>query len=273
MKKTNTKDNQYKKGGAKRRARARRIRRFFFVLVIGTAIVLFALSSFFNVQKINVQGNKKYQTNDIIMRVGLVPGQNIFKMLGRNTKDLFTFRFNREQQTVYSTMPYIKTVSIRPSLPKEISVQVTERTPYCLVEVPGTSLLIDDQGYALEDGIAGSKLFTIKGSEISKYKLGQAVQFKQKGILDDIKKLSTELIKSDKDSKLKLYDKVKWIDISEVNCYTVNFDSRVTVKFGDIDNIKYKIGFFREVYVNNINKQKGLLDFTKGNNPFFVAEE
>ena len=195
-------------------------------------------------------------------------------MLGKNSKDLFSFRFNKEQQTVYETMPYIKTVSIRPSLPKKISVKVTERLPYCIVEIPGTSLLIDNEGYVLEEGYRDGKLFTIKGSGISKYKMGQAVTFKQKGVLNDIIKLNNEIVKSDKDSNVKLYDKIKWVDISEVNCYTVNFDSKVTVKFGDIDNINYKLRFFREVYVNNnINKQKGLLDFTKGNNPFFVAED
>lgn len=275
MKKTTKKHTVYKKKkvGKKSRARIRRIRRLFLFILVVAIVIVFARSSFFIVDKINVDGNKKYSTSDVIERTGLVTGQNVFKMLGEKPKNLLSIRFKDIESTIYESMPYVKTVSIRPALPKAISIKIQDRTPFEILEINGTSLLIDREGYALEvvkSSELKDKYFKIIGIKVDSYSLGKELKFKDKFTLSELTNFCDILMKSDKESKLKLFSKITSIDMSEPNSIIVLFDDRITAKFGDLENIEYKIRFFRQFFVNNITaKQKGTLDFTKGGNPYF----
>lgn len=266
-----------KKGGKKSRARVRRIKKFILFILLVTVIIIFARSSFFIVDKIDVVGSKKYSSADVIKQTELVTGKNIFKMLGEKPKNLISFRFNESEQSIYESMPYIKAVSVRPALPKSISIKIQERTPFAILENQGTSLLIDREGYVLEivkEAEQKTKYFKIMGIMVDSYNLGQGVKFKGRFPLDELTNFCDILLKNDKDSKLKLFGKITSVNLSELNNLVVKFDDRITVKFGDLENVEYKIRFFRQLFVNNITeKQKGTLDFTTGDNPYFISEE
>ncbi|MHB8062321.1 MAG: cell division protein FtsQ/DivIB [Ruminiclostridium sp.] len=266
-----------KKLGKKSIARIRRIKKLLMFVLLVTVIIMFARSSFFIVDEINVVGNKKYSSNDIIEQTGCVTGQNVFKMLGEKPKNLISFRFNESEKSIYESMPYIKSISVRPALPKTISIKIQERTPFAILETKGTSLLIDREGYALEILKATElkdKYFKIIGISVDSYKLGQEVKFTGRSPLDELTNFCDKLIKNDKDSKVKLYGKITSVNLSELNNITVYFDDRISVKFGDLEDIEYKIRFFKQLFVNNITaKQKGTLDFTKNNIPYFVPNE
>lgn len=283
MKKT-SKNTVYKKKKRRKlsRAGARRIRRMFLFILLVTVIVIFARSSFFIVNKIEVEGNKKYSSNDIIKQTGLVTGLNVFKMLGEKPKNLLSLRFNENERRVYEAMPYIKTVSIRPGLPKSIKVKIQERTPFAVLENNGTSILIDKEGYVLEtekelESKKKSQYFKIIGTSVDSIKLGQVVKFKGRSPLNELIKFNDILLENEKDYKTKLYSKITSVDLSDLNSIAVIFDSRITVRFGnleDAEDVKYNLEFFRQLFVNNITeKQKGTLDFTTGSNPYFAAED
>lgn len=278
MKKT-SKPTVYKKikSGKKSRARIRRIKNLLLFILTMTVIIIFARSSFFIVDKINVAGNKKYSSNDVIERTGLVTGQNVFKMLGEKPKNLISLRFNDLEQGIYGSMPYIKTVSVRPALPNSISIRIQERSPFAILDDNGTSVLIDREGYALEvvkDSKLKNKYFEIMGILVDSYKLGKEVKFKGRFPLNELVNFCDILMKSDKNSKVKLSEKISSVNLSELNNMVVVFDNRITVKFGDSEDREYEIRFFRQLFVNNITvKQKGTLDFTKSSNPYFVPNE
>lgn len=269
-------DEKSKKMLKKKRARLRRIRRFFTFILVVTVVVLFARSSFFVVNDINVTGNKKYSSAAVVAQTGLHTGKNVFKMLGEKPKNLILLRFKDLEKDMYESMPYIKSVVIRPSLPKAISIRVQERVPFCLLESSGTSLLIDKEGFALEEvktAEVKNKYFTISDAEFDKYKLGDQIKFKYVDTLNYIIEFCNALIKNDKDSELKLYKKITSFNSSELNSIIVKFDNRITVKFGDMEDINYKIDYFKQLFVNNITEtQKGTLDFSKSKNPYFAPE-
>ena len=268
-----TKDKKKKKY----RFKIRRLKKLFLFVFIVTAVVLFARSSLFIVDNIKVTGNKKYQANEIILRSGLVMGQNVFKMLGEKPKNLLMLKFEDKEKAVSMSMPYISSISIRPSVPKSIKIKVTERTPFCILDNKGTSLLIDKKGYALEvlnSPNEKKKYFKIIGNSLDSFKLGQEVKFNNKDTLNDLINFCNLLNKSDKNSKLKLYPKLTAVNMSDPGMVTAVFENRVTVKFGDLDNSDYKLDFLRHFWVNNITaKQKGTLDFTSGSHPFFAPAE
>ncbi len=269
-------DEKSKKLLKKKRARLRRIRKFFTFILVVTVVVLFARSSFFVVNDINVTGNKKYSSAAVVAQTGLQTGKNVFKMLGEKPKNLMLLRFKDLEKNTYESMPYIKSVVIRPSLPKAISIRVQERVPFCLLESKGTSLLIDKEGFALEEvktAEVKNKYFTISDAEFDKYKLGEQIKFKYVDTLNYIIEFCNALIKNDKDSELKLYKKITSFNSSELNSIIVKFDNRITVKFGDMEDINYKIDYFKQLFVNNITEtQKGTLDFSKSKNPYFAPE-
>lgn len=269
-------DEKSKKLLKKKRARLRRIRKFFTFILVVTVVVLFARSSFFVVNDINVTGNKKYSSAAVVAQTGLQTGKNVFKMLGEKPKNLMLLRFKDLEKDIYESMPYIKSVVIRPSLPKAISIRVQERVPFCLLESKGTSLLIDKEGFALEEvktAEVKNKYFTISDAEFDKYKLGEQIKFKYVDTLNYIIEFCNALIKNDKDSELKLYKKITSFNSSELNSIIVKFDNRITVKFGDMEDINYKIDYFKQLFVNNITEtQKGTLDFSKSKNPYFAPE-
>lgn len=267
--------NEKKKVSKKARRRMRRIRRFLVFALVVTIVIVFAKSSFFVVGKIEATGNKKYSANEIILSTGLVPGKNVFNMLGEKPKNLLTLRFNDLEQKVLNSMPYMESVSIRPALPTAIKINVKERTPFAVLDIGGKNLLIDREGHALE--FLDSKSPKLKGFikiigiSVDSYKLGQAVKFKGDNSLTDLISFCDIVQKSDKNEKLKLYQKITLVDLSDLPYASVQFDKRITVKFGDLEDADYQISVFRHLFVNNLNgKQKGTLDFTKGNNPYFV---
>jgi len=278
MKKTPEK-TYVKKKSKKARIRMRRIRRFLLFILVVTGIIVFARSSVFIVDKIEVTGNKKYSSSAIILNTGLVPGKNAFEMLGEKPKNLLSFRFNDLEREIYDSMPYIKSVSIRPALPTAIKIKVQERTPFAILDKEGKSLLIDREGFVLEEMDSKSPLldnyFRIIGISVDSFKLGQAVKYRNNESLMDLLSFCDLVLKSDKDDKeLKLYKRITKVDLSDAPYISVEFEKRINVKFGDLEDANYQIGVFRYLLVNNITaKQKGSLDFTKGSNPYFVPSQ
>ncbi len=278
MKKTPEK-TYVKKKSKKARIRMRRIRRFLLFILMVTGLIVFGKSSVFIVDRIEVSGNKKYSSSDIILNTGLVSGKNTFDMLGEKPKNLLTFRFNDLEREIYDSMPYIKSVSIRPALPTAIKIKVQERTPFAILDKGGKSLLIDREGFVLEELDSKSpllnKYFRIIGISVDSFKLGQAVKYRNNESLVDLLSFCDLVAKSDRDDKeLKLYKRITKVDLSDAPYTTVEFEKRITVKFGDLEDADYQIGAFRYLFVNNITaKQKGSLDFTKGSNPYFVPSQ
>ncbi|PYG89801.1 cell division protein FtsQ [Ruminiclostridium sufflavum DSM 19573] len=265
------------KDGKKRRAVVRRIRKLISLIVLIVVAVIFARSSFFIVDEIKVSGSAKYSPKDIIAGTGLVTGQNIFKMLGEKPRNLFSFRFIDREQSVYQSMPYVKSVSVRPSLPKAIKIRIQERTPFAILEAQGTSMLIDSEGYALEavkNSELKKKYFKIIGTSVDSFNLGQAVKFKGESPLSILTDFCDKLLKSDKNSKLKLYEKITSVKVTDINCITARFEDRINVEFGDYENLDYNINFFRKLYTDNITKQqKGTFFFKAGSDAYFEPED
>ena len=241
MKKTSKHTVYRKKKATKQsRARVRRIKKLLLFILLVTGVIIFARSSFFIVGEIKVVGSNKYKSKDVIERTGLVTGHN------------------DSEQSIYKSMPYIKTVSIRPALPKSISIKIQDRTPFAILENKGTSLLIDREGYVLEI-VKGAELknkyFKIMGTSVDSFDLGQVVKFKNRSPLELLTSFCDILLKDDKTSKVKLYGKITSVRVSELNRLVVDFDNRITVKFGDLEDVGYNIRFFKQLFVNNIIKK------------------
>lgn len=109
-----------------RKARQRRRRRMTFtvaaLLVVGTGGWMFARSSLFALEGIEVAGTKLLSRTDIIRASGLKTGNNMLSL------DLDAI------ETRISRLPLVRTVDVSKSSPSRVRIIVTERTPAFVLE-------------------------------------------------------------------------------------------------------------------------------------------
>ena len=84
----------------------------FFLIIVA---IIFTMSVFFKVEKIDVSGNSKYSKEQIISASGIHTGDNLF----------FINRIGAGSRVVVK-LPYIDSVKITRSLPNRVTITVEE---------------------------------------------------------------------------------------------------------------------------------------------------
>lgn len=132
-----------------------------FVLFI--IVSLMVLTPVFNIDKIEVKGNSKVATEDIIQTGRIFTGDNIW-----------LFRKGRAEKLI-SEIPYIESVEISRSMPSKVKVTVKESKPYGYVQTGKKRfLLVDRRGKVLQQTTKPSKkLKEIKVSKVASSKPGE----------------------------------------------------------------------------------------------------
>ena len=132
-----------KKGGEvipfKPRRRGSVLLRWLFTAGILTLLTSVLLIQFplFTLEEIEVVGNKRISTEDVISLAALEIGTNLFHFKTRQLEEWI------------KVSPWIKAVSIRRVLPDKLSIEIQERTPYFLVPYYTSFLLAAADGKIL----------------------------------------------------------------------------------------------------------------------------
>lgn len=142
---------------ARRRGAAHRRRRGRFsallklvcaALILGAAVA--ALTIFFKVQHITVEGAQRYSDAEIVAASGIEREDNLFLLNKYSVA-----------QTIFDTLPYVEEASIHRTLPDTIVITVRECGAAAAVETAEGCWLISEQGKLLElvsDAPAGCPL-------------------------------------------------------------------------------------------------------------------
>jgi cell division protein FtsQ len=152
---------------------------------------------------------------------------------------------------------------------------MSERSAICGVEYLGSALLIDNEGVILEsvENIENAKLPLVKGVEVEHFQLGQAIETENQDGMKKSIQLIAAISESDNADSLKIIDSLTSIDVSDKSNVYLVFDKRVKVKFGDLKDLDYRIGFLKQIYFKKLSKTaKGTLDFTTAEKPNFLPE-
>jgi len=104
------KKNKYRRG----RGRLGKVIQFLCIVTVVAAMTVGA-TVFFQVEQIEVSGNRRYSQEEIVAATGIVAGDNLFRM------NKFAI-----QDRVKEEMPYIEDILIRRKLPSTITVAVEE---------------------------------------------------------------------------------------------------------------------------------------------------
>ena len=149
--------------------------KFFSACVAIALLYAFMMSSYFDVEKIKVDGVVNFSDEQIVEMSGLKTGKNIFKIKAGKAEDRI------------ETDPHIAKATIKRDLPKTLVITVEERLPAAQVPYDEQYVVIVGNGYILSvgdkaDGAAVIKGLTLKGEYIT---AGTDIKVKEAAKLDE----------------------------------------------------------------------------------------
>lgn len=249
-----------------------------FILVTAllvTTVVLLALSPLFNITKIEVNGSQHYKQDDIIAASGIIIGSNGFKTIGSDIKNIFTFRYGIAEKNILKRYSYVKSVVVRFIVSGKVRVNIVERKPEAVVPYTGINLLIDREAYVLEafDKKVSKSLPLIKGLKIKQFQVGQAIKIENTEAYTDAIELINRIKVLDEKSEFKMYKLINSIDVSDRGNIKLLLDSRLTVDFGNLSDLDYRIDFCKKIVFEKLLKEdRGFIDMT-AENPSFTPQK
>lgn len=212
----------------RRNARRRKIRLWalYFLMTICILCIGIALSLtvLFKIDTVEVVGDTRYDTDQIIALSGIEKGQN-----------LFLCKTQEGSNAIEHALPYIETADITRSLPSKIQIHITETVPVGLVEYQGQYIVISSSGKVLETTTQVTEgLPIIKGLEIQSAEVGSVMEYQDdtvKGILEDITQAITATGMQD----------IKEIDLTSPTNPKLNYQDRILIKLGQPIDLVIKL--------------------------------
>jgi cell division protein FtsQ len=200
---------------AQNKSRAAKIYLFVAICAVAAAVVL-ALTVFFNVETIEVRGNSRYSSEQIIENSGISIGDNLLLMN----------KF-KSVERIKENLIYVGDVVIRRSFPDTIVITVKEIAVAAAFRADSAYWLCDDGGMLLElsqtppEGAA-----VVTGAELDEPEPGELFAAK-----DDTKQQPLEeLFAALKNNSL--FGSVRSIDITRIYDIQINYLDRYDVVFG-----------------------------------------
>lgn len=198
----------------------------FFLIIVA---IIFTMSVFFKVEKIEVSGNSKYSKEQIILASGIHTGDNLF----------FINRIGAGSRVVVK-LPYIDSVKITRSLPNSVTITVEESKAAACIASGDELWSISSTGKFLSklSDKDAELLPRVKGISISGAQVGDQMSVSN----DDKPKLDYLLDILYQVQARSLVEKVANINVNDVNDASFEFDDRFVVKLGEDNNTEYKFG-------------------------------
>ena len=196
---------------------------FIFVTV---AIIIFLMSSVFNIKNIVITNNNKISSEQIVKLSGLSTGINMFKVSNKSIRN--GIKMN----------PYIENVKIKRNINGTIELEIEERIATYMLKFANAYVYINNQGYILEITETPLELPQITGFETP----SELIEEGKRLTIEDLKKLEDVIKIIETAKNTSLVNQITEINISDSKNYilTITNESK-TVEFGDITNVNIKL--------------------------------
>ena len=219
VKKTQTAKNNKKP--KKKNIKLKIVKWIFLLAILATAIILFMLSSVFN-----ITNNNKISEQEIISLSGLTKNENMFKVLNKKVEESI------EQN------PYIENVKITKTISGTVNLEVTERVATYMLKFANGYVYINNQGYMLEISQEPLELPIISGFKTPTENIKEGNRL----VVEDLKELENVIKIMEIAKTTSVGAIIAEIDISDPTNYKIIIPSEnKTVEFGDLTNINVKI--------------------------------
>lgn len=231
----------------KKKKRRRMISRIGIAVLVLLAIV-FAPTIFFQVSKINVTGDTRYTSEQLIKSTGVKQGDNMFfldtEQIAADLKDEY---------------PYLDTVKLRRKLPSTLQIEVSDRTAVLSIEQNGKYLILDMSGKVLEKTKSAAKgTAKVTGVPMKGLHVGDTVDEDKYGKAASVMKL-LELT-----DQYGMKKHIKTIDVEKAYDVRVTYDKRYTILLGALEesNLEHKIQFLKAILKEPSLPESGVIDLT-----------
>jgi len=209
----------------KKRRKKHYFLRFVILAALVTGIYFFFTSSVFDIQKITVQNNNYYTSEQLISLAGAKTGGNLFKAS------------LSEMKANLLADPYVKNVKLKKRLPDEIQIIVEERKEDAAIPYGNSYIIIDGEGMVLRKTGTEPTLPLLLGMTIENMEPGTPLKVEENAALTDTLKLLAEV------KKHEIY--FKKIDISSITVKAYIYDQLVCE--GTPEDIMNNMDSLREV--------------------------
>ena len=221
---------------------------FYKILLISAILcaVLFMVTVFFEIKDIDIEGNERYNSAEIINASGISEGDKLF----------FINRFDAENG-VLTKLPYIDEVKIKMRPPTKLVIEVKESEAAVCLQNGGMTYLISENCKLLEFYPTDDRMIMlpiIKCSEIAEPVAGKEIVFKESYMLQALKDVMQYILDDEIATKV--------TDLNIEKLYDINFvyDNRLKVVIGDSTEIEKKILYLKTVMQDIGEDEKGTVN-------------
>lgn len=172
------------------------------------AVALFLSSGFFDIQNIEVEGNKYYTDGEVINIADATLGVNLFWGAGDSQ-----IKANLEKN------PYFSDIKVKRRLPSTLVIELKERAQIAAIVYGDKYVVIDKEGTVLRKSDVDPKLTLLTGLTISRLNVGEAVGAEETSTLETTLKMLSTMKEGD------IY--FKKIDVSRVVIKAYIYDTLI----------------------------------------------
>lgn len=209
-------------------------------LIAGT-IAFLMISPIFNIAEIEITNNKKISKDTYISLSGIKYGENIYRI---NKKDI--------EEKIKSENAYVQDVKIKRVLPNKLTIEVQERTATYMIELDGTYMYLDNQGYILEKSKEKLEVPILLGIETDK----ENIKVKNRLCEEDLQKLNKVLEIYRAASTTEINSLITKMDISDTSNYKLILESeKKTVHLGEATDLVNKFKWIKTIIESERDKK------------------
>ncbi len=248
----------------KRRNRRRRKGRFAFLYRLVCVLLILgavgtALAVFFKADHIEITGNSRYTTEEIVAAGGVAQGDNLYLL---NKYDI--------AKKLTGTLPYIESVRIYRKLPDTLCMEVRECTDMVSIEQDGKRWLMCHTGKILEgtEPDAAADCAVVTGLILTDPQPGLAAAAVPENdlALQQLLQLLQQL------QKKGMLGDVQAIRLEDPHVITLRYLDRFNVELPWDSDFDYKLNFLSAVVGKLEEYEKGTLKLTEDGEAHFIMQ-
>ena len=212
-------------------------------------LIILAMSIFFVVTDITVDGNARYSDEEIIAASGLETGENLF----------FIDRYEAASR-IFAELPYVNDAVVARELPNRVRITITESSAMAYVAADGKNWVLDQNCKILRSAEANelNSLIRVDGIVPLEPKEGtvMAVDEQSGAQLRYLIAILNQILTRG------MWTDVAVIDLSDVTSPAFTYQERFTVRLGENENLDYKFGLLQSALQQLTESDAGTLDLS-----------
>ena len=230
------------------------MRILFLGLLLAAAVA--ALTVFFKVSTISVEGASKYSAEEIVSALDVKQGDNLY--LWNKPKTI---------SNLQRRLPYLETVQIRRHLPNTLVVSVVECRAAVAVQTNGVYFVVSEKGKVLEQTADAGTLPVVLGVTLDNAVPGELLDPAGDTYIDALLTVLQTL------DAANMLDDLDFVNLTELTDVRIGYLDRFDIRVGTVEQLAYRLRFAQTVISERLSPSDiGMLYWDNKNRLHFVPD-